>query len=116
MAQQDQRGNRYRLITAFGGGDVMEQVRLLPAGPQAPVWVHAAAARVGQLTPQQTRVLRYLAAGMDSPTIRKALGCSERTVKLHVSGVLQRLGVNSRTQAALVGYHLVITGELVESE
>jgi DNA-binding NarL/FixJ family response regulator len=93
----------------------MEHARLLfeiPAGPEAPVWVNAAAAKVRQLTPQQTKVLRCLAVGMDSSSIRKALGCSERTVKLHVSGVVQRLGVNSRTQAALVGYHLVITGEL----
>jgi DNA-binding NarL/FixJ family response regulator len=79
-------------------------------GTNVPGWLYEATRRIRKLTPRQLDVLRCLAEGMDGRTIARALRCSERTVKLHTAGVVQRLGVGSRMQAALVGYHVAITG------
>jgi len=53
------------------------------------------------LTPRETEVLRLLAAGQSNKEIAYNLGISEKTVKTHVSNILAKLGVPSRTQAAL---------------
>lgn len=53
------------------------------------------------LTPQQARVLGMLAEGLLNKQIAYELGVSEATVKAHVSAVLQKLGVDSRTQAVI---------------
>lgn len=62
----------------------------------------ATARAVAQLTPQQSRVLAMVADGLLNKQIAHELGVSEATVKAHVSAVLSKLGVDSRTQAALV--------------
>ena len=53
------------------------------------------------LTPRETEVLRLLAEGLANKEIARALGIGEKTVKTHVSNILSKLGVLSRTQAAL---------------
>jgi NarL family two-component system response regulator LiaR len=53
------------------------------------------------LTERETAVLRLLAQGMSNQEIARALNVGEQTVKSHVSHVLAKLGVPSRTQAAL---------------
>lgn len=53
------------------------------------------------LTPQQTRVLSMLAEGLLNKQIAYELSVSEATIKAHVSAVLQKLGVDSRTQAVI---------------
>ena len=53
------------------------------------------------LTPKQKEVLGFLATGLQNKEIAKAMGLSVSTVKLHVSGILLRLDVHTRT-AALV--------------
>ncbi|MEZ5810184.1 MAG: response regulator transcription factor [Rhizobiaceae bacterium] len=57
--------------------------------------------RLRALTPQQTRVLSMLAEGLLNKQIAYELGVSEATIKAHVSAVLQKLGVDSRTQAVI---------------
>jgi DNA-binding NarL/FixJ family response regulator len=61
----------------------------------------AAIARLATLTPQQVRVLMMLSAGLLNKQIAYELGVSEATVKAHVSAILQKLGVESRTQAVI---------------
>lgn len=58
-------------------------------------------ARIQTLTPQQGRVLGMLAEGLLNKQIAYELGVSEATIKAHVSAVLQKLGVDSRTQAVI---------------
>jgi two-component system, NarL family, response regulator LiaR len=53
------------------------------------------------LTERETEVLQQLARGATNKAIAQALGVGEATVKSHVSAVLGKLGLKSRTQAAL---------------
>jgi len=58
-------------------------------------------ARLATLTPQQVRVLMMLSGGLLNKQIAFELGVSEATVKAHVSAILQKLNVESRTQAVI---------------
>ena len=58
-------------------------------------------ARMATLTPQQVRVLMMLSEGLLNKQIAYQLSVSEATVKAHVSAILQKLGVESRTQAVI---------------
>ncbi|MFI6028899.1 response regulator [Amycolatopsis magusensis] len=53
------------------------------------------------LTPREREVLSLLGSGLSNRDIARRLGLAERTVKVHVGNVLAKLGVTSRTQAAL---------------
>lgn len=53
------------------------------------------------LTERETDVLRLLAQGRANKEIARDLGIGEKTVKTHVSNILSKLDVQSRTQAAL---------------
>lgn len=53
------------------------------------------------LTDRETEVLRLLAGGYANKEIARELVIGEKTVKTHVSNILAKLGVQSRTQAAL---------------
>jgi DNA-binding NarL/FixJ family response regulator len=57
--------------------------------------------RLTSLTPQQVRVLMMLSEGLLNKQIAYALDVSEATVKAHVSAILMKLGVDSRTQAVI---------------
>jgi DNA-binding NarL/FixJ family response regulator len=59
------------------------------------------AARLATLTPQQVRVLMMLSQGLLNKQIAYELSVSEATVKAHVSAILQKMGVESRTQAVI---------------
>nr|WP_321982915.1 response regulator transcription factor [uncultured Cohaesibacter sp.] len=57
--------------------------------------------RLNTLTPQQVRVLMMLSEGLLNKQIAYELSVSEATVKAHVSAILQKLNVDSRTQAVI---------------
>jgi two-component system, NarL family, response regulator LiaR len=56
---------------------------------------------VEELTPRERDVLRLLAQGLINKEIAQELGIGDKTVKTHVSNILSKLGVLSRTQAAV---------------
>ena len=58
--------------------------------------------KLQSLTPQQTRVLSMLGEGLLNKQIAYELDVSEATVKAHVSAVLLKLEVDSRTQAVII--------------
>lgn len=57
--------------------------------------------RMASLTPQQMRVLMMLSEGLLNKQIAFELSVSEATIKAHVSAILQKLRVESRTQAVI---------------
>ena len=64
-----------------------------------------------KLTPRETEVLRLLARGMSNKEIGAALVIGEKTVKTHVSNILGKLGVPSRTQAALYAVRIGLVSD-----
>lgn len=58
--------------------------------------------RMASLTPQQVRVLLMVQSGLLNKQIAWELGVSEATIKAHVSAILTKLGVESRTQAVII--------------
>ena len=90
---------REALKTVMGGGV------WTPPGLELPNLTndatHNVAARIATLTPQQLRVLMMLGEGLLNKQIAHNLGVSEATVKAHVSAILQKLRVDSRTQAVI---------------
>ena len=62
--------------------------------------------KLATLTPQQMRVLELLGQGMLNKQIAHELDIVESTVKAHVSAILRKLNVYSRTQAVLLAEKL----------
>ncbi|MFC5728532.1 MULTISPECIES: response regulator [Nocardioides] len=58
------------------------------------------------LTPQQRKIFLLIAQGMTNRQIAESLYLAEKTVKNHVTGLLARLGLQHRTQAALLAVRL----------
>jgi DNA-binding NarL/FixJ family response regulator len=58
----------------------------------------ASATPAWKLTRRQAEVMRLIARGDANKEIAANLGCAENTVELHVTALLRRVGVSSRTQ------------------
>jgi DNA-binding NarL/FixJ family response regulator len=61
---------------------------------------------LAQLTPREIDVLKCLASGMRNKEIAVKYSLSDRTVRNHVVSILDKLGVDSRLQAVLLGLRL----------
>ncbi|MBL4611503.1 response regulator transcription factor [Halopseudomonas sp.] len=66
-------------------------------------------AQLASLTPQQFRVLTMVCDGLLNKQIAYELSVSEATVKAHVTAIFRKLGVRTRTQAALVLQQMELT-------
>jgi DNA-binding CsgD family transcriptional regulator len=91
-------------------GELARRARLGGPGGQArpPAAPSAARARF-DLTDREADVLALLVKGDSNRQIARALFISERTVAVHVSRILDKLGVRNRTEAATLGAHLGLT-------
>jgi NarL family two-component system response regulator LiaR len=67
-----------------------------------------------ELTEREAEVLRLLARGLSNKQIAQALVIGEKTVKTHVSNILSKLNVSSRTQAALYAARVGLVSALGE--
>lgn len=59
--------------------------------------------RVAELTTRERQVLEHITDGMTNRQIAVAMGLTEKTIKNYVSGLLAKLGMARRTQAAVLG-------------
>ncbi|MFC5527612.1 LuxR C-terminal-related transcriptional regulator [Rhodanobacter ginsengisoli] len=73
----------------------------------------AAAAKIATLTPQQFRVMSMIAEGLLNKQIAYELGVSEATIKAHMTAIMRKLGVNNRTQVALIASQLAVDQEIM---
>ena len=64
------------------------------------------------LTERETEVLRLLAQGQSNKEVARQLSIGEKTVKTHVSSILGKLNVSSRTQAALYAVRIGLVASL----
>ena len=83
--------------------------KFLPPGYQSParpapyaVDVKNISEKIAALTPQQTRIMKLICAGKPNKQIAYELSLAEATVKAHITALLRRLGVQNRTQAAVL--------------
>ncbi|MGR3375902.1 LuxR C-terminal-related transcriptional regulator [Salipiger abyssi] len=58
--------------------------------------------KLAELTPQQQRIMKLICAGKPNKQIAYELSLAEATVKAHITALLRRLGVQNRTQAAVL--------------
>lgn len=86
-----------RAIKAAAAG----QVQLSPKAAERLMREIRAPENPEKLTERESEVLRLLALGKTNKQISNELKIGDTTVKTHVSNILAKLGVNSRTQAAL---------------
>jgi DNA-binding NarL/FixJ family response regulator len=84
-------------IRAAAGGDSP----LHPRAASALLKARSEQRPAAELSDRQLEVLKLIAEGKPNKQIARALGISEKTVKGHVTAILQALGVTDRTQAAL---------------
>jgi DNA-binding CsgD family transcriptional regulator len=88
-------------------GDLARRARLT-GQPRSPAGSTAARARF-DLTDREADVLALLVKGDSNRQIARSLFISDRTVAVHVSRILDKLGVRNRTEAATLGAHLGLT-------
>ncbi|WP_243228947.1 AAA family ATPase [Microbacterium sp. CIAB417] len=69
------------------------------------VSAHGAAGEDSELTARERQVLELVAEGMSNRQIGERLFISTKTASVHVSAILRKLGVATRTEAALVLAH-----------
>lgn len=105
---------RKAIRTVLDGGE-WAPAELL-AGTPANRETSALVRRLSTLTPQQVRVLMMLSQGLLNKQIAYELGVSEATVKAHVSAILQKLGVESRTQAVILAGKIDRVQELAPAD
>lgn len=73
-------------------------------------------ARLSSLTNQQSRILELICEGKLNKQIAYDLTIAETTVKAHVTAIMRKLGVQSRTQAVLVAQNAKFANVLPNSE
>jgi DNA-binding NarL/FixJ family response regulator len=107
------------LLTGIGGEALLSSVRAVgeghslidPAMAQRVIaWIERGTAgprELAGLTEQQRRILELLAEGLTNKEIGDRLFLAEKTVKNHVTRILAKLGVQRRTQAALLASRLL---------
>jgi DNA-binding NarL/FixJ family response regulator len=74
---------------------------LAPRAARAVLASRSASSQDGYLTPREEEVLDLVGEGLPNKQIARRLGISEKTVKTHLTSVFQRIGVLSRTEAAI---------------
>jgi DNA-binding NarL/FixJ family response regulator len=99
----DRAGMAEALRHVLAGETWQPEVREGEAAPEGALMTQ----RLAALTPQQRNILSLMVAGKPNKIIAYELGIAETTVKAHITLILRKLGVFSRTQAVLAARDLV---------
>ena len=89
-------------------------VALAPIADAAPPSREDGVALLQTLTPQQGRILELVCGGMLNKQIAHEMSIAETTVKAHITAILRKLKVQSRTQAALLAQEARLNSVLRE--
>jgi DNA-binding NarL/FixJ family response regulator len=101
-------GARGYLLKGSAADDIVDAIRQVHAGnsylsPRVAAklvsGVSHRGGRGGLLSPRERGVLRLVAAGLSNRQIAETLSLSERTIKFHVTAILNKLGADNRAQA-----------------
>jgi len=99
-------GARGYILKDAAQEDLFKAIRAIHAGQRylsPPVGAKLAESQVSRgLTDRERQILKLLAEGQANKEISAVTGISESTVKTHVASIIEKLGVKSRTEAALV--------------
>ncbi|SFU19150.1 LuxR C-terminal-related transcriptional regulator [Sedimentitalea nanhaiensis] len=87
---------------AAGRKYVPKSYRMPEGSAQKTVSGEAVHPKLAALTPQQQRIMKLICAGKPNKQIAYELSLAEATVKAHITALLRRLGVQNRTQAAVM--------------
>jgi DNA-binding NarL/FixJ family response regulator len=90
--------------TVAAGGSLFDD--LAPAAPRNRGPVVTGSDRLGMLTDQERSVLRLIGEGLTNRQIGERMGLAEKTVKNYTSHLLAKLGLERRTQAAILATQL----------
>lgn len=90
--------------TVAAGGTLLEELPLEPPRPRPPV--QTGADRLELLTDQERIVLQLIGQGLTNRQIGVRMGLAEKTVKNYTSHLLAKLGLERRTQAAILATQL----------
>ena len=90
-------GGAYRVAVALAGGSRFPESAAEP-GRSADAGL---VSKLGELTPQQMKVLSLICEGKLNKQIAYELDVAETTVKAHITSIFKKLGIHSRTQAVL---------------
>jgi len=82
-------------------GTAQELAKYAPSGNREDAFEH-----LEELSPREVEVLRWMAEGLGNKEIADRLGISDHTVKFHISSILAKLGVGSRTEAVTQGIRM----------
>ncbi|HPD93625.1 MAG: response regulator transcription factor [Rhodobacter sp.] len=99
-------------LDALGRGDCWRPDGL---GDETEAGTETSVARLTQLTRQQARILDLLCQGRLNKQIAWELSIAETTVKAHVTAIMRKLGVQSRTQAVLIAQQAKFTSFMPEA-
>ena len=103
VPKHSQRSVFRRAFEAVGRGEpFVPDGYIDPREPESGAGPDDALARLATLTNQQARILSLICEGKLNKQIAYDLTIAETTVKAHVTAIMRKLGVHSRTQAVLI--------------
>ena len=89
-------------IVTIKGGDTWVPEEMKPELENVDEEMAQLLKRFRELTPKQIQVLSFLRAGLMNKQIAHEMNVTEATIKAHISAILRKLEINTRTQAVLL--------------
>lgn len=113
VPKHSQKSEFHRALVAIRAGETYTPEGFVPDAPGTSSQDDAVE-RLATLTNQQARILQLICEGKLNKQIAYDLTIAETTVKAHVTAIMRKLGVQSRTQAVLVAQEARFSGILPE--